>query len=48
MAKYVLNEVSYHGQGCLKNIKSEVLNRGFKKALICTDKDLVEFKVVEK
>ncbi len=48
MAKYVLNEVSYHGQGCLVNIKDEVKGRGFKKALIVTDKDLVKFGVATK
>lgn len=48
MTKYVLNEVSYHGQGSLENIKNEVLGRRFKKALIVTDKDLVTFGVATK
>lgn len=48
MTKYVLNEVSYHGQGSLENIKNEVLDRRFKKALIITDKDLVKFNVATK
>lgn len=48
MSKYVLNEVSYHGRGCLENIKSEIKDRGFKKGLIVTDKDLVKFGVASK
>lgn len=48
MTRYILNEVSYHGKDSIENIKFEIESRGFKKALICTDKVLVEFKVINK
>ena len=46
--RFILNETSYHGHGAVKEIVTEVKSRGFKKALIVTDKDLVKFKVVKK
>lgn len=46
--RFILNETSYHGHGAIKEIVTEVKSRGFKKALIVTDKDLVKFKVVKK
>lgn len=48
MGKYILNEVSYHGAGCIEAIQDEVKTRGFKKALIVTDDELVKYKVVNK
>lgn len=49
MAKrFILNETSYHGKGAVREIPSEVRSRGFKKALIVTDADLVRFNVVKK
>lgn len=49
MAKrFILNETSYHGHGAVNEIVMEVKSRGFKKALIVTDADLVKFKVVKK
>ena len=49
MAKrFILNETSYHGKGAVQGITSEVRSRGFKKALIVTDADLVRFNVVKK
>ncbi len=49
MAKrFILNETSYHGKGAVQEITSEVRSRGFKKALIVTDADLVRFNVVKK
>lgn len=48
MTKYVLNEVSYHGAGSVKEIQGEIKTRGFKKALIVTDKDLIKFEVATK
>lgn len=49
MAKrFILNETSYHGHGAVNEIVSEVRSRGFKKALIVTDADLVRFNVVKK
>ena len=46
--RFILNETSYHGKGAIKELVGEVKSRGFKKALIVTDKDLVKFKVVKK
>ena len=46
--RFILNETSYHGYGAIKEIVTEVKARGFKKALIVTDKDLVKFNVVKK
>ncbi len=46
--RFILNETSYHGHGAVKGIVTEVKSRGFKKALIVTDADLVKFKVVKK
>lgn len=46
--RIVLNEKSYHGAGAISEIINEVRSRGFKKALICTDKDLVKFGVTAK
>lgn len=49
MAKrFILNETSYHGHGAVNEIVLEVKSRGFKKALIVTDADLVKFQVVKK
>ena len=46
--RFILNEVSYHGAGAVKEIITEVKSRGFHKALIVTDADLVKFQVVKK
>ena len=46
--RFILNETSYHGQGALNALTDEVKSRGFKKALIVTDADLVKFGVVKK
>ena len=46
--KIVLNETSYHGAGAIKEITVEVKNRGFKKAFVCSDPDLVKFNVTSK
>ena len=46
--RFILNETSYHGSGAIKEIVSEVKARGFQKALIVTDADLVKFQVVKK
>lgn len=46
--RFILNETSYFGAGTIRNIVTEVQQRGFRKALIVTDKALVKFKVVEK
>ena len=46
--KIVLNETSYHGAGAIKEITVEAKNRGFKKAFVCSDPDLVKFNVTNK
>lgn len=46
--RFVLNETSYHGAGAIKEIATEVKNRGFKKALVCSDPDLIKFGVTKK
>ena len=48
MNRIVLNETSYHGEGAIKEIVNEAKNRGFKKALVCTDPDLITFGVTNK
>ena len=46
--RFVLNETSYHGAGAIKEIATEVKGRGFKKAFVCSDPDLVKFGVTKK
>ena len=46
--RFVLNETSYHGAGAIKEIATEAKNRGFKKALVCSDPDLIKFGVTKK
>ena len=48
MNRFVLNETSYHGVGCISAIVDEAKARGFKKALVVTDKDLMKFGVAGK
>lgn len=48
MTRMILNETSYFGKGCISEIINEAKSRGFAKALIVTDKDLVKFGVVKK
>lgn len=46
--RIVLNGISYHGSGAINDIVAEVNSRGFKKAFICSDPDLVKFGVTAK
>ena len=46
--RFVLNETSYHGAGALKDIATEAKGRGFKKAFVCSDPDLIKFGVTKK
>ncbi len=46
--RIVLNETSYHGKGAIREIASEAISRGFKKAFICSDPDLIKFGVTGK
>ncbi len=46
--RIVLNETSYHGAGAIKEIAGEAKARGFKKAFVCSDPDLIKFNVTKK
>ena len=46
--RFVLNETSYHGAGAIKEIATEAAGRGFKKAFVCSDPDLIKFGVTKK
>ena len=46
--RFVLNETSYHGAGAIAEIATETKIRGFKKAFVCSDPDLVKFGVTQK
>ena len=46
--RFVLNETSYHGKGAINAIATEIKARGFKKAFVCSDPDLIKFNVTKK
>ncbi len=46
--RFVLNEMSYHGKGARSVLSTEIINRGFKKVLVVTDKALYEAGVTAK
>jgi lactaldehyde reductase len=46
--RFILNETSYHGKGAIENVAIEAKARGFKKAFVCSDPDLVKFGVTAK
>ena len=46
--RFILNETSYHGAGAINAIADEAVRRGFKKALVCSDPDLIKFGVTKK
>ena len=48
MNKFMLNETSYHGSGAIQAIPAEIKARGFKKAFVASDPDLVKFGVTAK
>ena len=48
MNRFVLNETSYHGAGAINAIADEINARGFKKALVASDPDLIKFGVTKK
>ena len=48
MNRFVLNETSYHGAGAIAAIATEIQARGFKKALVASDPDLIKFGVTKK
>ena len=47
-ARIVLNETSYHGAGAIREIPGEAERRGFTKAFVCSDPDLIKFGVTKK
>ncbi len=48
MNRFVLNETSYHGKGAVNAISDEIKARGFKKAFVASDPDLIKFGVTKK
>ena len=46
--RIVLNEVSYHGKGAILSVTEEAKGRGFHKAFVCSDPDLIKFNVTKK
>jgi alcohol dehydrogenase class IV len=48
MNKFMLNETSYHGAGAITAIPAEIKARGFKKAFVASDPDLIRFGITAK
>lgn len=48
VSRMILNETSYFGKGAIQEVAKEVKKRGFQKALVVTDKDLIKFEVATK
>lgn len=46
--RIVLNKISYHGKGAIKEIEAEIKKQGYKKAFVATDHDLIKFNVATK
>ncbi len=46
--RFVLNETSYHGSGAISAVADEIKARGFNKAFVCSDPDLIKFGVTKK
>lgn len=46
--RIVLNGTSYHGSGAVAEITGEIKARGFSKAFVCSDPDLIKFGVTAK
>ena len=46
--RFVLNGISYHGKGAIREIPGIIKNKGFRKAFIASDPDLVKFNVTKK
>ena len=46
--RFVLNNISYHGKGAVAEVPGEITRRGFKKAFVASDPDLVKFGVTAK
>ena len=48
MNRFMLNETSYHGKGAISAVVDEIKARGFSKAFVASDPDLVKFGVTDK
>ena len=46
--RIVLNTISYHGKGAIAEIPGVLKSRGYQKAFVCSDPDLVRFGVTGK
>ena len=46
--RFVLNGMSFHGHGAINEIPGIVASKGFKKAFIASDPDLIKFGVTKK
>jgi lactaldehyde reductase len=46
--RFVLNGISYHGSGAIKEIPGELSRRGYDHVFVSSDPDLVKFKVTDK
>ena len=46
--RFVLNGISYHGHGAINEIPGIIESKGFKKAFVASDPDLVKFGVTAK
>ena len=46
--RFVSNAISYHGKGAIKDIPGIIAAKGFQKAFIASDPDLVKFGVTKK
>lgn len=46
--RIVLNGISYHGKGAIENIVPEARRKGYTKAFVCSDPDLIKFGVTGK
>lgn len=46
--RIMLNETSYHGAGAINEIATEAKARGFRKAFVCSDPDLIRFGITGK
>ena len=46
--RFVSNPISYHGKGAIQEIPGIVASKGFKKAFVASDPDLVKFGVTAK
>ncbi|MBQ3901556.1 MAG: lactaldehyde reductase [Clostridia bacterium] len=46
--RIILNTVSYHGKGAIKEIVPVAKSRGFRHVFVCTDPDLLKFGVASK